>query len=103
MTRALSLFMIFVCLALAVPTATAKNSAWLSLRSPNYLFVGDATAADMQQIARRFEQFRAVFAAQFPAAGLNSPAQTVVVVFKDDESYKPFRPLYQNSPVDFAG
>jgi tetratricopeptide (TPR) repeat protein len=103
MLRALSLFTVFVCLALVAPTATAKSASWLSLRSPNYLFVGDASAGDMQQIARRFEQFRAVFAAQFPAAGLNSAAPTVVVVFKDDESYRPFRPLYQNNPVDFAG
>ena len=31
--------------------------------------IGDASEADMRQVARRFEQFRAVFAAQFPAAG----------------------------------
>jgi tetratricopeptide (TPR) repeat protein len=103
MTRARSLLPLFFCLALAAPPTHAKGAAWFSLRSPNYLFVGDAKAADMQQIARRFEQFRAVFAAQFPAAGLNSPVPTVVVVFKDEESYKPFRPLYQNRPVDFAG
>lgn len=103
MKRAPLLLMICVWLALAAPTARAKGAAWISLRSPNYLFVGDAAAADMQQIARRFEQFRAVFTAQFPAAGLNSPVPTVVVVFRNEEGYKPFRPLYQNRPVDFAG
>src|SRR5215210_524389 len=99
MLRALSLSTLLVCLALVASTANAKSAPWLSLRSPNYLLVGDARAGDMQQIARRFEQFRTVFAAQFPAAGLNSAAPTVVVVFKDDESYRAFRPLYQNNPV----
>src|SRR5918911_5342498 len=103
MKRARALLAIIACLAPAAPPAHAKGAAWLSLRTPNYLFVGDARARDMQQTARRFEQFRAVFAAQFPAAGLNSPAPTVVVVFKNEDSYRPFRPLYQNSPVDFAG
>ncbi len=98
--RRFGLLLLLVCAAGA--TAQAKD-AWRSLRSPNYLFVGDASEPDMQQVARRFEQFRTVFAAQFPAAGLTAPVATIVVVFKDDESYKPFRPLYQQTPADFAG
>ncbi|HYY42296.1 MAG TPA: hypothetical protein VE775_06145, partial [Pyrinomonadaceae bacterium] len=88
MKRARSLLTICLWLALSAPAAEARNaakdSAWLSVRSPNYLFVGDAAAADMQQIARCFEQFRAVFAAQFPAAGLHATVPTVVFVFRDE-------------------
>ena len=92
-----------MCLALAASAAHAKDSAWLSLRSPNYLFVGDADADELREAAQRFEQFRALFAAQFPAAGATSPTPTVVVVFKETEDYRRFRPLYQHNPVDFDG
>jgi tetratricopeptide (TPR) repeat protein len=102
MLRPVSLLPALFCLALAAPVC-AKDAPWLSLRAPHYLFVGDADAAELREAAQRFEQFRALFAAQFPAAGATSQTPTIVVVFKDNEAYRHFRPLYQNNPVDFDG
>jgi tetratricopeptide (TPR) repeat protein len=102
MTRPSLLLPALFCLALAAPVG-AKDAPWVRLRSPNYLFVGNAESADVRAVAERFEQFRALFAAQFPAAGATSQTPTVVVIFKDNEDYRRFRPLYGNTPVDFDG
>src|SRR5947209_6113277 len=93
---------VIFCLAFSAASAQAKER-WTSIRSAHYLFVGDASAAELRRVAARFEQFRAAFAELFPAFGLNTPVPTRVVVFSDYEAYSPFRPLYRKRTVDFTG
>jgi FimV-like protein len=88
------------CLLLASSAAQAKDT-WVGVRSPHYLLVGDTTESELREVAIRFEQFRHAFAQLFPASGLSSSVPTTVVVFKDYDSYKDFRPLYQGKPTDF--
>ena len=92
---------LFVVSPAAVAAATAKG-AWVGVRSPHYLLVGDTTESELREVAVRFEQFRNAFAQLFPASGLRSSVPTTVVVFKDFDSYKDFRPLYQGRPTDFV-
>lgn len=89
-----------LCLFIAASAATAKD-AWVGVRSPHYLLVGDTTESELREVAIRFEQFRNAFAQLFPASGLSSSVPTTVVVFKDYDSYKDFRPLYQGKPTEF--
>jgi tetratricopeptide (TPR) repeat protein len=84
----------------AAIAATAKD-AWVGVRSPHYLLVGDTTESELREVAIRFEQFRNAFSQLFPASGLRSSVPTTVVVFKDYDSYKDFRPLYQGRPTNF--
>jgi len=84
----------------AAAAATAKE-AWVGVRSPHYLLVGDTTESEIREVAIRFEQFRNAFSQLFPASGLSSPVPTTVVVFKDFASYKDFRPHYQGRPTEF--
>jgi tetratricopeptide (TPR) repeat protein len=95
---ALGLCLLF---AASTTTATAAKEVWAGVRSPHYLLVGDATESELREVAIRFEQFRNVFAQLFPASGLSSSVPTTVVVFKDYDSYKEFRPLYQGRPTEF--
>ena len=88
------------CLLLSASVATAKDS-WVGVRSPHYLLVGDTTESELREVAIRFEQFRNAFAQLFPASGLSSSVPTTVVVFKDYDSYRDFRPLYQGKPTEF--
>ena len=90
---------------LATPAAHAQSTgdAWVSVRSPRYLFVGNAPAADVRRAAARFELFAAAFSELFPAQGAHATVPTRVFVFKDYESFRPFRPLYDGNPADFKG
>lgn len=90
----------FCFLVMASSAATAKDD-WVGVRSPHYLLVGDTTESEIREVALRFEQFRNAFSQLFPASGLSSSVPTTVVVFKDFESYKDFRPHYQGRPTGF--
>jgi tetratricopeptide (TPR) repeat protein len=90
------------CLLLAAPTASAKDT-WTSVRSPNFLLVGNASDKEIRQVATQLEQFRDVFTRLFPAANFKSPVPTTVVVFKSDSSYKPFKPVVDGKIDNVAG
>jgi tetratricopeptide (TPR) repeat protein len=72
-------------------SVSAKDN-WLSVRSKNFLLVGNANEKQIRQVGVRLEQFREVFAQLFPKAVHTSPVPTTVIVFKSDDSYRPFKP-----------
>jgi tetratricopeptide (TPR) repeat protein len=82
--------------------AHAKD-AWVSVRSNNFFLVGNASEKEVRQVATRLEQFRDVFSRLFPRMTFTSPVPTTVVVFKDDSSYKPFKPLTDGQTLPVAG
>src|SRR6185295_7309371 len=65
---------------------------WTSVRSKNFLLIGNANEKDIRQVAVRLEQFREVFSHLFTNMKISSPVPTTVIVFKNDESYRPFKP-----------
>jgi Flp pilus assembly protein TadD len=76
---------------------------WARAQSKNFLIVGNASERQMREVATRLEQFREAFAYLFSAARFASPVPTTVIVFKNDSSYAPFKPLYQGRPAEVAG
>ena len=90
---------------LLAPTARAQGASdpWVSVHSPRYLFVGNAPAAEVRSAAERFELFTAAFSELFPAQGAHAGVPTRVFVFKDYESFRAFRPLYDGGAADFKG
>ena len=87
---------------LPAPSAAAKD-AWVSVRSKNFRLIGNANEADIRQVAVKLEQFREVFSRLFSQASLHASVPPTVIVFKNDASYQPFKPLYQGKPTDVAG
>src|SRR5437660_2904998 len=87
---AMTLSVLLLCL-IAPLTAQAKDN-WTSVRSKNFLLVGNASEKEMRQVATRLEQFRDVFTRLFSGAKFTSPVPTTVIVFKSMGSYKPFNP-----------
>ena len=85
---------IVVCLLVLLPAQSpvSAKDTWMSVRSRNFLLVGNASEKEIRQVGVRLEQFRDVFSRLFPKAVINTPVPTTVVVFKNDSSYKPFKP-----------
>jgi len=81
---------LFLCLVASF-TAQAKDN-WTSVRSKNFLLVGNASEKEIRQVATRLEQFREVFTRLLSGAKFTSPIPTTVIVFKSMGSYKPFNP-----------
>lgn len=82
------------CLLLVVSqhTPVAAKDTWVSVRTKNFLMLGNASEKEIRGVALKLEQFRAAFTNIFPNAQFNTPVPTTVVVFKSDSSYAPFKP-----------
>lgn len=94
MKRSLLYFAIVIYLLATFPArvpVSAKDS-WTSVRSKNFLLVGNASEKEIRQVGARLEQFREAFYQLFPRANFSSPVPTTVIVFKSHNSYKPFKP-----------
>ena len=78
-------------LCLGPVTANAAD-VWTRIESSNFEFIGNAPETDIRQVASRLERFRAAFRSVFPQFPGNSGKRTRVVVFKDSESFRTFKP-----------
>jgi tetratricopeptide (TPR) repeat protein len=87
---------------LSAPIASAKDT-WTSVRSKNFLLVGDASEKEIRQVAIRLEQFREAFTLLFSRARTKPIVPTTVIVFKNDNSYKPFKPTAYTAGYFQAG
>ena len=70
----------------------AQEKAWLEVRSPHFRVITNGSDRDARQVARAFEQMRAVFASQFPGFTLEAPAPLLVVAARDEETMKMLLP-----------
>lgn len=89
-TQTLALVAFIFALA-PLERASAKD-VWISVRSKNFHLVGNASEKDIRRIGVQLEQFRDVLSRLIANVKAVSSAPVTVVVFKSDDSFKPFRP-----------
>lgn len=83
-------------------TAPAKDT-WLKVRSKHFTLIGNAGEKEIRTVGAKLEQFREAFSRLFTPSGPNSSVPITVIVFKNDSTYRPFKPLYQGRPSDVSG
>src|SRR6267142_6790399 len=88
--RALVVALNFLLAIFSVPSAALAKDTWTSVRSKNFLLVGNGNEKDIRKVATRLEQFREVFTHLLKSAKFDTPVPTTVIVFKSKDSYKPF-------------
>ncbi|HLH32412.1 MAG TPA: tetratricopeptide repeat protein [Terriglobia bacterium] len=59
---------------------------------------GNAGESDIRRVGRTLEEFRSAIATLFPKVDQTSAVPTTILVFKNDESFKPYKPLYKGQP-----
>lgn len=92
-----------LCAVVALATLSANvfaKDTWYSVRSKNFNLIGNAAEKDIRQVATKLEQFRETFRQIFPRAKFTQTIQTNVIVFKDDASYRPFKPKRSDGSPD---
>jgi tetratricopeptide (TPR) repeat protein len=92
-----------VLLSIPTPAATQTRDSWRSVRTNNLFVIGNAEPEKLRQVAVWLEFFHSAFARLVSRNVLDSSAPTTVVVFSDDASFTPFKPLYQGRPANLAG
>ena len=107
----LTLFLAVLC-ALQGSAARAKprlipppqsRESWRSVRTNHLFVIGNADADKLRQVATWLEFFHSAFARLVSRNVLDSSVPTTVIIFRDDASFRPFKPLYQGRPINLAG
>jgi hypothetical protein len=75
---------------------------WTNVRSKNFFLIGNATEPALRDAAIRLEQFREAFSQLYPNLKLDAGVPTRIVVFKDELSYRPFKPKKSDGTPDDA-
>ena len=89
---------------LCFSSVVGAADVWTKIESPNFEFIGNASEADIRQVASRLERFRAVLRSIFPQFRSTSGKRTRVVVFKDSASFRMFKPKRSDgTPDEFIG
>lgn len=91
-----SLAIIF-CIGLT--TAADAKDEWMKVRSQNFTLIGNASEKEIHRVATKLEQFREVFRTLFPNMNFSSPVRTTVIVFKNDKSFGPYKPVRADGKI----
>jgi len=83
-----------LCLLVVIsqPTTVSAKDTWVSVRTANFFLLGNANEKDIRKVGLKLEQFREVFTRLFPKMRFNTSIPTTVIVFKNHNSYAPFKP-----------
>lgn len=85
-------------------TITAQTrDGWRSVRTNHLFVIGDADPENLRRVAVWLEYFHGAFARLVSRNVIDSPTPTTVIVFRDDASFTPFKPLYQGRPTSISG
>lgn len=85
-----------------IPTGLAADK-WVRIQTTHFTLVGNASDGTIRRVGENLEQFREAVTRLLPKAKTESPVNTVVLVFRDDSSFTPFKPLYNGKPANVAG
>src|SRR6185295_13444194 len=86
-----------------VIAAPQTRDQWRSVRTNNLLVIGNADAEKLRQVAAWLEFFHSAFARLVSRNVLDASVPTTVILFRDEASFTPFKPLYQGKPANVAG
>jgi tetratricopeptide (TPR) repeat protein len=96
-----ALLLTFSVIALQPAPAYAKDK-WINLTTRNFNIISNADEGATRKLALKLEQFHYVFSKLFNLPAVR-PLPTTVMVFKNDGSFKPYKPLYNGKPANLAG
>lgn len=108
------LFSISLSLLITFPTSFARaqyspmsvpqtRDNWRSVRTNNLFVIGNTDAESLRQVAAWLEFFHVAFARLVSRSAIDSSVPTTVIVFRDEVSFLPFKPLYQGKPANVSG
>lgn len=100
-----TLIALLLAIVIAAPSypATQTRDNWRSVRTNNLFVIGNADPEKLRQVAVWLEFFHSAFAQLVSRDVIDSSVPTTVILFRDEASFTPFKPLYQGRPANVAG
>ncbi len=78
----------------------AGKDVWTRVTSKNFTLIGNASDKDIRRVATRLEQFRETFRLLFNRTSLTASVPTNVIVFRNESSYRDFKPRRPDGKPD---
>jgi tetratricopeptide (TPR) repeat protein len=79
------------------------RDGWRSVRTNHLFVIGNADPENLRRVAVWLEYFHGAFARLVSRNVIDSSTPTTVIVFRDDASFTPFKPVYQGRPTSISG
>lgn len=79
------------------------RDTWRSVRTNNMFVIGNADPEKLRQVAAWLEFFHRSFARLISRNVIDSSVPTTVIVFRDEASFRPFKPIYQGRAANVSG
>jgi tetratricopeptide (TPR) repeat protein len=102
MKYAITLLLVLL-ISVPVPATTQTRDSWRSVRTNNLFVIGNADAEKLRQVAVWLEFFHSAFGRLVSRKVIDASVPTTVIVFRDEASFVPFKPLYQGRPANLSG
>lgn len=103
MRRRLKIPVLLILLAcLAGKEMPAQSRSWIRVKSAGFTLIGDADEKELKRVAWRLEQFRAAVL-KLLNGRQDAAGPITVIVFKNESSYREYKPLYQGRPTSVTG
>jgi tetratricopeptide (TPR) repeat protein len=90
-------------LALLIANEAVAKDTWVRIQSKNFTLVSNASQGDARKLISKLEQFRSALSIIFPRTNLQTPVPTLVVLFKTDDDFHPFKPRVKGKIKDEVG
>ena len=95
--------LLILLITIPVPATPQTRDSWRSVRTNNLFIIGNADPERLRQVAVWLEFFHSAFGRLVSRNVIDASVPTTVIVFRDDASFIPFKPLYQGRPANLAG
>jgi tetratricopeptide (TPR) repeat protein len=99
--RVLCSLPLLLCILAFAPSARAED--WVRVRSAHFEVLSNASPDEARAMAAALERFRRVLAAVLGRGPGSVDPPTIVVAFRDQDSFAPFRPLYRGRIQEVQG
>ncbi|HEV8240717.1 MAG TPA: hypothetical protein VGS57_15215 [Thermoanaerobaculia bacterium] len=88
---------------IVAPLPAAAGDEWIELRTPSFVTLTNAGERKGREIALGFERFRAAMQMLRPQGIQQAPVPTLILVFKSDKSFDPYKPAPENGRGQLLG
>jgi tetratricopeptide (TPR) repeat protein len=105
--RALLRYLIGSILLILLPNAVSGQAAtvkgrWIQLETQSFTFYSNASERTTRRVATDLEELRLVLS-KLTYLKLKNPIPTLIYVFKNRDSFGPYKPLYKGMPSNIGG
>lgn len=83
--------------------AYAEKETWIKAKSKHFTLVGNADEKQIRKVGAELEKFREAVSRLSGIWQRRFSPPVTVFVFKDNETYEPFKPLLQGKPAEVSG